>query len=72
MKCERFCNYHCTTNDCPNIQSDIAVERYGDGIAEDMGFYRVKCKDCIYNDKRCTCDDCYFKGGEECLEGGRK
>lgn len=70
MKCECFCNYHCSTNDCPNIQGDIATERYGDGIAEDMGLYRVECKDCIYSDKRCTCDDCYFKGSAECPKEG--
>lgn len=66
MKCELFCNYHCSTTDCPNIHYDEVDEMWGAGIAEDIGYHRIKCKDCIHSDKRCTCEDCYFNGSEEC------
>lgn len=71
MKCERFCNYHCSTDDCPDIQCDAADEMWGGGIAEDMGLCRIECRDCLYADKRCTCKDCYFMGSEECPETGK-
>ena len=70
MKCECFCNGHCSTSDCPNIQCDMADDKWGFGIASDMGLERIRCSDCVYADKRCTCDDCYFKGGKECPENG--
>lgn len=66
MKCEHFCNGHCCTSDCPNIQCDMADEKWGFGIASDMGLERIRCSDCVYYDKRCDCDDCYFKGVKEC------
>lgn len=65
-KCENFCNAHCCTSDCPHIQYDAADEMWGYGIADDMGLERVRCKDCLYADKRCTCKDCYFQGSNEC------
>lgn len=71
MKCEHFCNYHCSTSDCPNIQCDF-IEGYYDIPCSDAGYERIMCRDCRYADKRCTCDDCYFKGGEECPENGGK
>lgn len=67
MKCENFCNWHCSTTDCPNIQCD-EFEEYWDVPAEDTGLERIKCKDCRYNDKHCGCDDCYFKSSKECPE----
>ena len=70
MECERFCNYHCCTDDCPNIQRDIADERWGCGIADDMGLPEVDCKDCAFQDKFCGCDDCYFNGGKDCPKNG--
>lgn len=70
MKCEHFCNYHCCTSDCPHIQCDACDEYWGNGIAEDIGLERIKCSECQYYDKRCTCEDCYFKGSEECPEYG--
>lgn len=60
-KCENFCNYHCITNDCPNIQVDTIDELYGYGIASDMGIERISCKRCEWNDRNCTCRDCYFR-----------
>lgn len=64
--CERFCNVHCSTSDCPNIQCDMADEKWGYGISDDIGLNRIECKDCHYNFKHCTCDDCYFQGGKDC------
>lgn len=45
-------NEHCITSDCPNIAADIADERFGYGIADDMGLVRIACKDCPYNEKK--------------------
>ena len=45
---------------------------FGYGIAEDMGLERIECRDCLYADKRCTCEDCYFMGSEECPETGKE
>ena len=71
-KCECFCNWHCCTSDCPSIQCDMFEERW-DLPASDGGYEHVDCKDCAYNDRHCTCDDCYFQGGKECPEyGGEK
>ena len=70
MICEHFCNYHCSTSDCPDIQCDMADNKWGYGIAEDMGLERIDCKDCAYNDKHCTCEDCYFKDSSDCPECG--
>ncbi len=57
MKCENFCN----------ADAEYFEDKYGIP-ASDGGYEHVEFKDCAYADKRCTCDDCYFKGGEECLE----
>ena len=64
-----FVNAHCSI-DCPNFQFDIANERYGYGIAEDMGLERISCKECYYNTGEC--DDCLFFNGTECAECGAK
>jgi len=53
-----FFNAHCCTSDCPNIQFDIADQRYGYGIAEDMGLKRISCKECYYY--TCKCENCLF------------
>ena len=65
MKCAYFCNSHCCSYDCPNIQCDIFEERY-DLPCNDVGLERLSCKQCSYNDKYCTCDDCLFLGSEDC------
>lgn len=70
MKCDRFCNEHCVTSDCPNIQCDMADDKWGFGIAEDMGLERIRCCDCVYQDRHCGCDDCCFRGSSECPESG--
>ena len=64
-----FENAHCSY-DCPNFQIDIANERYGYGIADDMRFEKVNCKDCHYNSGRC--DDCLFEHSKECPEYSAK
>lgn len=68
MKCEHFCNAHCAF-DCPNAAIEAFEERF-DIPASDAGYERVKCRECRYYDKYCTCDDCYFKGSEHCPENG--
>ena len=68
-KCKCFCNGHCATDDCPNIRCD-EFENAWDIPASDAGLERVDCKDCIYNDERCDCDDRYLQGGEYCPEIG--
>ena len=60
-----FVNAHCSI-DCPNFQIDIVNERYGYGIAEDMGFKEISCKECYYNTGKC--DDCLFFNDPECAE----
>lgn len=66
MKCENFCNANCAFY-CPNAEMEAFEDRF-DIPASDAGYHRIKCKDCQYNDKYCTCDDCYLKGGKECPE----
>ena len=60
-----FVNAHCSYN-CPNFQIDIANERYGYGIADDMGFEKVSCKECRYNSGKC--EDCLFEHSDDCPE----
>lgn len=67
MKCEWFSNFHCSTNDCPNIRCDEFEERW-DVPAEDAGLERIHCKDCHYNDNYCTCDDCFLQHSKDCPE----
>lgn len=64
-----FVNAHCSY-DCLNFQIDIANERYGYGIADDMGFEKVSCKDCCYNS--CECKNCLFEYSRDCPEYEQK
>ena len=64
-----FVNAHCSYG-CPNFQIDTVNERYGYGIADDMGLEKVSCKDCCYNSGKC--DDCLFEHSKECLEYSAK
>ncbi len=64
-KCEMFTNYHCCCEDCPNILSELADDRWGYGIADDMGLHKIPCSDCNYS-KCNTCADCYLGGSPEC------
>ena len=69
MKCDKFCNWHCSTMDCPNVQYSYVFNAmpYDPG---DVGMTRIKCKDCKYNNDHCTCDDCYFQDTKECPKKG--
>lgn len=60
-----FVNAHCSC-DCPNFQIDTANEKYGYGIADDMGLEEINCKHCYYNSGRC--EDCLFENSKECPE----
>ena len=60
-----FVTIHCSY-DCPNSQIDAANDRYGYGIADDMGIKKINCKDCHYNSGRC--EDCLFENSKECPE----
>lgn len=64
QKCEHFCNAHCSFH-CPNVAIDEFEDKF-DIPASDAGYERIKCKDCNYYDKYCTCDDCYFMDSEYC------
>lgn len=63
MKCS--VNPHCAY-DCPNFVIDQINDKYGYGIADDMGFEEVKCKDCYYETGECS--DCLFEHSEDCPE----
>lgn len=58
-----FVNGHCCY-DCPNFEISTVEERYGVGIAEDMGLEEVECKDCYYNSGECK--DCFLKNTPDC------
>lgn len=62
--CPNFCNFHCSY-DCPNIQCDVFEERFN-VPCEDLGYERIKCSECNFQDKYCTCSDCYFENSEHC------
>ena len=67
QKCSNFCNAHCSCSDCPNIQADTFEDRF-DLPASEIGLERIDCKDCWYNEKYCTCDDCLFQNSTYCQE----
>lgn len=60
-----FVNYHCSI-DCPNFQIDLIDDRYGFGIADDMGLEKISCKQCCYNSGKC--EDCLFAKTKDCPE----
>ena len=60
-----FVNSHCSL-DCPSAEYEMADDRYGFGIADDMGLEKVSCKQCCYNTGRC--EDCLFEHSKECPE----
>ena len=60
-----FVNYHCSS-DCPNAEYEMANDRYGFGIADDMGLEKISCKQCRYNTGRC--EDCLFIHSKDCPE----
>ncbi len=60
-----FVNSHCSL-DCPNAEYEMADDRYGFGIADDMGLEKVSCKQCRYNTGRC--EECLFVNSKDCPE----
>ena len=64
MKKKCFVSSACCTSECPNIQYDMAEEKYGYGIADDMGLSRVDCKKCVYRTGECK--DCLLYRTEDC------
>lgn len=64
-----FVNFHCSY-DCPNFKIDTVNEKYGYGIADDMGLKRISCNDCWYNSK--DCKDCFFEYSRDCPEYNQK
>lgn len=63
MRRKCFVNGHCCF-DCPNFEIQMVDERYGYGIAEDMGLEEIKCKDCHYNSGKCK--DCLLEYSTDC------
>lgn len=63
-KCKIFCNSHCCY-DCPNLSCDAFEERYDLSCIEG-GYERIDCKECQYNDKYMTCNDCFLIHSDEC------
>lgn len=60
-----FVSPHCSY-DCPNFQIDIVNEKYGYGIADDIGLEEINCYDCSYNSGKCN--DCLFENSTDCKE----
>lgn len=61
---ECYVNAHCCY-DCPNIKIEAIDERFGYGIADDMGLRKIRCVDCYYNTHQ-MCDECLFYGTKYC------
>lgn len=69
MKCKGFSNIACINGNCPNAEYEAVNEKYGFGIADDMGLETVTCSKCYYNTGNCK--DCMFEGTEDCDKGGK-
>ena len=63
-RCPNYCSLNCTNGQCPNAQYEAADDRWGYGIADDMGLEKISCKKCGYNTG--TCDSCLWEGSKEC------
>lgn len=57
-----------TATTCPNIAIERYDHKYGDELAEDLGYEKVSCIKCGYNTGKCC--DCLFEGSDVCPEGG--
>lgn len=62
-KCEHFVNAQCSYH-CPNASLESACDRW-DLDPSDFGMEYIKCKECMYFDDDCSCDDCYMMGKKE-------
>lgn len=64
MICNNFRNFHCVSDDCPNISAERCIPYEEDEL--------VSCFDCVYN-AYISCDVCYFNGSSCCpLRNGRE
>jgi len=59
----------CSFN-CPNAAIESYDQRCGYGLAEDLGYELVECKECYYNSYECK--DCLFDGDKEMCPKLRK
>lgn len=59
-----FCAIECIDGCCPNVQCDTADDKWGAGIAEDIGLEKTSCGRCSYNTGRCV--DCTFVNTNRC------
>lgn len=66
-----FANSHCISDDCPNIRFERCNDYWGEGIAEDCGMTKTKCKDCMYY-KLNKCEDCLFYKSDKCELKGKQ
>lgn len=55
-KCGNFINANCSYN-CPNAALEAACDRW-DLDPSDFGMERISCKECMYWEDNCTCEDC--------------
>ena len=62
MSC--FCATECIDGYCPNVQYDAADDKWGAGIADDIGLEKTSCGQCAYNTGRCV--DCTFVNTNRC------
>ncbi len=70
-RCSSFCASECVDGYCPNARYEAADAMYDNaGLAEDMGFERIKCKDCGFNTG--TCEECIFTKSQYCPKEGEK
>lgn len=59
-----FCATECIDGYCPNVQYDAADDKWGSGIADDIGLKKTSCGKCSYNTGRCV--DCTFVNTDRC------
>ncbi len=64
-----FCHSCCVDGSCPNAQIESMDDKYGYGIAEDVGMKKIKCSECIYFSD--DCKDCIFEETDYCSQKGK-
>lgn len=60
-----FANAHCISSDCSNIEYEMCEDKFGGGIAEDMGIFRIPCSKCDWY-KVTGCEHCMFDCSDYC------
>ncbi len=62
-----FCSFACVDGHrCPNAQIEAVNDKYGYGIADDIGLEPVPCSKCRYNSGQCS--DCIFQNTDYCSD----